>query len=71
MALAISFISEDTNLYVVAFDGKPKINDIVQEIEDKMRDEAIMSIREWEVGANFELDHYDMNELRKAIDSID
>lgn len=71
MALAISFISEDTNLYVVAFDGKPKINDIVQEIKDRMREEAVMFIREWEVGANFELDHYDMHELQKAINSID
>ena len=71
MALAISIVSEEQNTYVVAFDGKPSISEIVEGVKDKITKEGIMFIRDWEIGSNFELNYYDATELRKAIDSID
>jgi hypothetical protein len=72
MAVAISIVSEEQNIYVVAFDGKPSISDIVEGVKDKIVSEGIMFIRDWEIGFNFDMNHYyDLNELRKAIDSID
>jgi hypothetical protein len=70
MALAISIISEEQNTYVIAFDGKPSIDEIVDGIKDKMFDEVIMSIIEWHIGFNYELGESFATELSKRINQI-
>jgi hypothetical protein len=71
MALAISFVSEDKNTFVVAFDGKPQISEVVETIKDKMNEEGVMSITDWHIGVNIALDHEYVRELTKAISRID
>lgn len=71
MALAVSFVSEEKNTYVVAFDGQPKIDDVVDAIKDKMRQEGVMSIMEWCVGFNYSLDKDYGKNLLNAINQID
>jgi|GEM_PF-4082444 len=71
MALAISFVSEEKNTFVVAFDGKPQISEVVETIKDKMNEEGVMSITDWHIGVNITLDHEYVKELTKAISRID
>jgi hypothetical protein len=71
MALAISFISEDKNTFVVAFDNKPQINEVVDAIKDKMSQEGVMSIVDWHVGLNYAVSEDFGKELINAINQID
>lgn len=71
MALAISFVSEQKNTFVVTFDGKPQINDIVDAIQDKMTQEGVMSIIDWHIGLNYALSEDFDKELINAINKID
>jgi len=71
MALAISFFSEDKNTFVVAFDNKPQINEVVDAIKDKMSQEGVMSIIDWHVGINYAVSDDFSKELTKAINQID
>jgi hypothetical protein len=71
MALAISFVSEQKNTFVVTFDGKPQINDIVDAIQDKMTQEGVMSIIDWHIGLNYALSEDFGKELINAINKID
>ena len=70
MALAISFISEQKNTFVVTFDGKPQINDIVDAIQDKMTKEGVMSIIDWHIGFNYVLSEDFGKELAERINKI-
>ena len=70
MALAISFISEDKKTFVVAFDGKPSVGKVVEAIEHKMNENGVMSIVDWHIGFNVELDHEYGKELAERINKI-
>jgi hypothetical protein len=71
MALAISIVSEEKNIYVIPFDGKPQINDIVDAIKEKISQEGIMSITDWYWGFNYNITPEFAKELTKAINEID
>jgi len=71
MALAISIISEEKNIYIIAFDNRPQINDIVDAIKEKISQEGIMSIADWHFGVNYPITNEFLKELTKAINEID